>query len=60
MPPHPTRMGANGVADEGADLKNGATEATEQTKKPNIFSVLFVISVAPFLRSGTSEILLDV
>jgi hypothetical protein len=44
---------------EVPDLKNGATEKTEETKKKMfskllVFSVVFVDSVAPFLRSGTS------
>jgi hypothetical protein len=43
------------------DLKNGATKPTETTEKTirvyEEVSVSFVFSVAPFLRSGTSEIL---
>jgi hypothetical protein len=49
---------------EVTDLKNGATEPTEKTKKTmslcveknlsSIFSVSFVGSVAPFLRSVAS------
>ena len=37
------------------DFKNGATKPTEATKKTKLFfSVAFVASVTPFLRSGTS------
>ena len=41
------------------DLENGATEETKKTKL-FFFSVAFVISVAPFLRSGTSVTFRDV
>jgi hypothetical protein len=42
-------------ATEETDLKNGVTEKTAVSeKKIQFFSVLFVGSVAPFLRSATS------
>ena len=41
----------------GTGSQNGATEITKITEKTNqiLFSVYFVSSVAPFLRSGTSD-----
>jgi hypothetical protein len=54
-------LGSATVVTEVPDLKNGATESTERPEKMNlffekiVFSDSFVLSVAPCLRSGTSE-----
>jgi hypothetical protein len=53
-------LGLSFEAEEGTevpDLNNGATKKTEESEKKTtiFFSVLFVGSVAPFLRSGTSK-----
>ena len=41
--------------EEVPDLKNGATETTKETERKIyfVFFVTSVVSVAPFLRSGT-------